>query len=536
VNAPPVYYIEYLRVSGAGQEQRHTIAHQREALRRLAAGRLGTLIASIEEPKHISGATLASEREGGRKLAACVAENAHRVKEGAVLEIRYFELSRVTRSDDKVEIARLYQIAEKSGAIWVDAKGMVIDPKGVMDYQVWVMLCHFSALERKSTRERTISGRIRNLGAGKPANGALPWGIEWSPMDGWRFDDEKLAPVRRAFELALTLGHHAICDAMKAERYRPPRGGDSWGHATLAGWLSEPAYMGKLRHRIAGHEGVIDLPIQVVSPELYDAVQLRTASRRKARRRDFYSIDWLTRGFAYCSACRRPMTLQNRTGGGAARYFNVRCRHPDCENGTAYHAEALDTAVWVVVRAALDSDGGLLHEAAALEPQGAPGWEERLALAESGLAENVAAQRLVMRQLTRPALAEAAQAQLDDLEREAHALERMREESERGIRQRATLKERVGEAQETIAALRAQLDGADFTTRRAVLEAVLQPEGRIWLGSRNHHGTATFQIAGSMLGTPILAAENGVPGALARGAMSPARSSRCTNGSNPGTG
>jgi hypothetical protein len=230
------------------------------------------------------------------------------------------------------------------------------------------------------------------------------------------------------------------------------------------------------------------------------------------------------------------MTLQNRTGGGAARYFNVRCRHPDCENGTAYHAEALDTAVWVVVRAALDSDGGLLHEAAALEPQGAPGWEERLALAESGLAENVAAQRLVMRQLTRPALAEAAQAQLDDLEREAHALERMREESERGIRQRATLKERVGEAQETIAALRAQLDGADFTTRRAVLEAVLQPEGRIWLGSRNHHGTATFQIAGSMLGTPILAAENGVPGALARGAMSPARSSRCTNGSNPGTG
>lgn len=525
----PPLYVEYLRVSGASQLTRDTISHQAQALDRLRVDRTGECLGRVQEREAVSGALLLSDREGGRELMRLLQSGAPRARaEGRRLEIRAFELSRITRANDKAEIGRLFQAATDYDALWVDARGTVIDTRDDHGFMIWVFLCAHSAKERALTRTRTMSGRKRNLTDDKPANAGLPYGIEWRPNDptaekGWYFDEAKLAPVIRAFQLSLSVGRDRVCRTLLLEGHAPPEGGATWSNGTIGGWLANEAYMGDLRQRIGDMEKVIHLPRAVISREEFDAVQEGMHHRKKQRRRDFYSIDWLCRGLVFCSTCGRVMTLQNRTN-DVRRYFLVRCRHPDCENRSTYSAEVLDAEVWDLLRRAVE-DTSLLRRAASMSGAG-PDWESRIDDLTAKVSGNEKEQMSMMRFRASPGTTAMADARITELGREHQLLSADLVEAKKGVEQRRSLERSLSAAQDGILALRKHLDSADFGTRRRVVETLLKPAGRISLGQRRFDGSAAFVISGTLL-------------ALSRGpdgAMLSAPTSRCTRGSTPDTG
>ncbi|MCL5996245.1 MAG: recombinase family protein [Chloroflexi bacterium] len=240
--------------------------------------------------------------------------------------------------------------------------------------------------ERTLIAERMRRGRQMKLQAG----GLLPWthppyGLRVNPdrprdPAGVQIDDAEAAIVAEMFTWYAEDGHSLIglAQHLQVLQMPTPSGRTRWNQATIRGMLTNPAYKGQvvagrtrsrparmrrsathpIGHPREGREavpsqewiGVASLP-GIVSPELFDRVQVKLSHNQQYARRHNTAHDYLLRAMVSCGVCQSACIA--RTIHPGYDYYICRskgnpiqaCRDEKC---TARYipAHQLDELVW----------------------------------------------------------------------------------------------------------------------------------------------------------------------------------------------
>ncbi len=461
-------FVEYGRVSTAGQERRQTLEGQLVALERLRASRPG--IAILPKPvfeSHVSAMEVAlTERPEWVRVVEPL------IRAGAVDEVRVSEFNRLIREEGLDDTAYVMKLMQKHKFIVVDGSGAIhsagdfgrrvaLAIKGLMGGEEW-----------RDIRDKTTNGRIKALRKGQPGSGPAPTGLKHRKGEGWSID-EKWAPViRRIYDLCASgTALVGISELLNAEGIAPPKG-KGWNFTFVRKILRNPAFKGELHQKLQGVDYILPVPA-LVSEATWDAANAALTARRWVPIRERYACFALCRNLARCGTCDSRMWVNGGGGGGRAKHTRYAC--PKCKGGPYHRADLVDAAVWMAIRDALMRADGIILAAATPTASGGDDTAAReLAEVQDHLARNERKVGGLTARWKRDAITDAEyDRELDALKDERTALARRETVAKRAIdaAERARLQQAT--LATTIQALRGKIAAADQKTRRAILEAVV---------------------------------------------------------------
>ncbi|HLM79742.1 MAG TPA: recombinase family protein [Terriglobales bacterium] len=263
--------------SEEGLEQDYNSLHaQREACEafiRSQAGEGWKLIKTAYDDGGFSGATM--ERPALQQLMS-------HIREGSIDVVVVYKVDRLTRS--LADFARMVELFDAHNVSFV-AVTQQFNTTTSMGRLTLNVLLSFAQFERE-----VIGERIRDKVAASKRKGIWMGG---SVPNGYDVRERKLVVneseaknVRHIFERYLKLGSvrllkkdldsSGIVSATRASRKGNTRGGKSFSRGALYNLLSNPIYVGEIRHRNERHPGQHEA---IVSRELWERVRQQLGSR-----------------------------------------------------------------------------------------------------------------------------------------------------------------------------------------------------------------------------------------------------------------
>lgn len=238
-----------------------------------------TLIEDRYDDGGISGGTL--ERPALQRMLADIAE-------GRIDIVVVYKVDRLTRS--LLDFSKLVEAFDKAGTSFVSVT-QSFNTTNSMGRLTLNMLLSFAQFEREVTAERIrdkiAASKQRGMWmGGTPPLGYVPNGRSLA------VDEDQAELVRLIFSLYLEVGNVRVLqdELNRRQIYKPLRstkagrtfGGAAFRRGELYAILSNPIYIGRIRHRTSIHKG---LHSPIVDQPLWDAVQARLAENRNGERR-----------------------------------------------------------------------------------------------------------------------------------------------------------------------------------------------------------------------------------------------------------
>lgn len=208
------------------------------------------------------------------------------IEAGRIDMVVVYKIDRLTRS--LADFARLVERLEAAGASFVSVTQQ-FNTSTSMGRLTLNVLLSFAQFEREVTAERIRDKIAASKKKGMWMGGPIPFGYDRGE-DGLVINSEEAQVVTRLFEAYLELGCVRKLKGFSESRdYRTKRhvfrsgrivGGVPFSRGRLYHLLSNPLYIGRIRHRGETHDG---LHKAIISQDLWDRVQARLAANRQAR-------------------------------------------------------------------------------------------------------------------------------------------------------------------------------------------------------------------------------------------------------------
>jgi len=295
------------------------------------------------------------------------------IESGRIDIVMVTKLDRITRSvQDFYELKQTFEhrsVAFRS----LDEK---FDTTSPMGEAMLTIIMVFAQLERRMTAERTRE-HMRQRALNGLFNGGRPWGYRLNPdrKGELLIDEGEAKVVRGIFEEYLMLKSlHELQRWMEKSDIRRPEfqsrrerkgGGNVPLVATLAGMLSNPLYVGKLRYKGETIDAV-HKPLFGTKDDLkiWHAVQEKLKLRSpktneaalRAPRKDAPLHHYTIKGFLHCGCCGASMTPSSGTSRTGETKFYYICttrqkRGSEVCSCPSLPAEAIEDAMLERVRA-----------------------------------------------------------------------------------------------------------------------------------------------------------------------------------------
>ncbi len=346
-------YVELIRVSSAGQNERDTPQDQRRALDALRRSRPGALVERVElGALGLSGALPVAQRPDLQRL--------RKLAEGEgfdELRVRHFD--RLIRVDDPDEQEAVFAILRRARAVLVEADGGVTDPRSLPGRIVAIVKAEGAAEERRKIIERTVDARKRLSAEGRPMT-TIPYGRRYDFAAGeWGTDEEELDIYRRIFrEVIAGISLHQLAARLNAEGITAPKGG-RWEASSLRRMLRNPSAVGRMTSY--GHP--------IACPPVVDEMTQRRAlaalARGRTRSGPTARYPALLRKLATCSACGSTMHIvAGRPGQIYYRCARAKGRPgapATCSASTCHPVAQVDARFLAALRAAIENPDLLLQ-------------------------------------------------------------------------------------------------------------------------------------------------------------------------------
>ncbi len=238
-----------------------------------------TLIADRYDDGGVSGGTL--ERAGLQRLLADI-------EAGGIDMIVVYKIDRLTRSLS--DFARLIDRLEAAGCSFVSVT-QAFNTSSSMGRLTLNMLLSFAQFEREVTAERIRDKLAASKKKGLWMGGLAPLGYD-AKERALHVNAQEAALVREIFSLYRAHRSVARVETILAERgvrtkrhsftTGRARGGVAFTRGAIHHLISNPIYIGKIRHKDQVHEGLHDA---IIEPDLWDDVQAILAANTQGRRR-----------------------------------------------------------------------------------------------------------------------------------------------------------------------------------------------------------------------------------------------------------
>ncbi|CAA0112767.1 Uncharacterised protein [Starkeya nomas] len=226
----------------------------------------------------LSGGTL--ERPALQRLLMDIAA-------GKVDIVVVYKVDRLTRS--LLDFARLVEALDKAGTSFVSIT-QSFNTTTSMGRLTLNMLLSFAQFEREVTAERIRDKLAASKARGMWMGGTPPLGYEPNGRS-LAIVEEHADLVRLIFQLYLDLGTvRGVCDELDRRGIVKPvrifktgkqRGGRPFGRGELYALLSNPIYIGRIRHKGVLHQG---LHPAIIDMSVWDAVQQQLKDQRSGER------------------------------------------------------------------------------------------------------------------------------------------------------------------------------------------------------------------------------------------------------------
>ena len=378
--------------SEEGLEQDYNSLHaQREACEafiRSQAGEGWRLIKTAYDDGGFSGAGM--ERPGLQQLLA-------NIRAGLVDTVVVYKVDRLTRS--LTDFARMVELFDAKGVSFV-AVTQQFNTTTSMGRLTLNVLLSFAQFEREVIGERIRDKVAASKRKGIWMGGVLPLGYDVRERKLVVNHDEA-ETVRGIFERYLELGNvrllgndlreRGIVSSARVSRKGNARGGKQFSRGALYHLLSNPIYLGEIRHK---HERYPGQHEAIVSRELWDRVQQRLHDRR-VRSGEGHKTEAPSSPLAgkLFDESGEPLYVQGAAKGQRRyRYYVsrdlIRGDSKDAQRGWRISAPEIEQRVSAAAQAALGDQPviALALEASGVDPNRLPAvlksahaWSERLA-------------------------------------------------------------------------------------------------------------------------------------------------------------
>jgi len=214
-----------------------------------------------------------------------------RIREGLVDVVVVYKVDRLTRS--LADFARMIELFDAHGVSFV-AVTQQFNTTTSMGRLTLNVLLSFVQFEREVIGERIRDKVAASKRKGIWTGGSVPLGYEVRERK-LLINSAEAPIVRQIFERYLELGTvrklmkdlsiHGIGSAIRVSKAGNRRGGKSFGRGALYHLLSNPVYVGEIRHKDERHPGQHEA---LISRELWERVQtqLRSKPGRKSETRE----------------------------------------------------------------------------------------------------------------------------------------------------------------------------------------------------------------------------------------------------------
>jgi DNA invertase Pin-like site-specific DNA recombinase len=272
--------------SEEGLEQDYNSLHaQRDACEAFIKSQSGEgwrLIKAPYDDGGFSGGTM--ERPALRQLLAGI-------RQGLVDVVVVYKVDRLTRS--LADFARMIELFDAHGVSFVAVTQQFNTTTSIGRLTLNVLLS-FAQFEREVIGERIRDKVAASKRKGIWTGGSVPLGYEVRERR-LLINSEEAPIVRQIFERYLELGTvrkvmrdlsaRRIASAIRVSKTGNRRGGKSFGRGALYHLLSNPVYVGEIRHKDERHPGQHEA---LISRELWERVQIQLRSKpgRKSETRE----------------------------------------------------------------------------------------------------------------------------------------------------------------------------------------------------------------------------------------------------------
>ncbi|WGM48089.1 hypothetical protein KOAAANKH_02978 [Brevundimonas sp. NIBR10] len=267
--------------SEEGLEQEYNSLHaQRDACEAYIRSQVGegwTCLKTAYDDGGISGGTM--DRPGLKQLLADIA--ARRIDVVVV-----YKVDRLTRS--LWDFAKIVEVFDKHQVSFVSVT-QSFNTTSSMGRLTLNMLLSFAQFEREVTSERIRDKIAASKAKGMWMGGRVPLGYDAEGRT-LKINEAEAATVRHIFDRYIALGSvHRLCDELKADRVTSKlttfstgriQGGQGINRGAAFHILSNPAYLGKVRHKDVVHDG---LHSAIIDQSTFDAAGMILAANRVKR-------------------------------------------------------------------------------------------------------------------------------------------------------------------------------------------------------------------------------------------------------------
>ena len=339
----------YPRVSGHEQEDNYSIPEQIERMKKYCDAK-DWMVYKIYTDAAYSGSNM--ERPGLQDMIKdCEA--------GKLDMVLVYKLDRLSRSQKDT----LYLIEDVFEANGVGFASMTenFDTSTPHGKFIIGILSVFAQLEREKIRERTMIGKDSRAKEGKWHGGSTP-PIGYDYTDGKLIiNDYEAMQVKEAAELFLNNTPVRTIERMLTEKgYRHKHG--QWDAKTIRRVLSNPVYIGMIKHRDTFYEGEHEPIIERKTFSVLEALM-------SARREQYGSTkphQSLLGGILFCKNCGARYARQSVNGiyyyvcYSRSKKMKKMIKDPNCKNKN-YRMEVLESIILDEIRA-LATDPGRISQ------------------------------------------------------------------------------------------------------------------------------------------------------------------------------
>jgi site-specific DNA recombinase len=476
----------YLRVSSENQAEKRTIANQAHDLPAIARRQGWKLAGDYTDEARSAKAGMLEHRTGFARL---VADMQKRPRPFDIVVVA--DLDRLTRSIDIQERGQILGAFQKTGVLIYDAmKGQLLDLATSTGDLMAVLGTWFAAEDNRKRSERTRSGQRRAAREGRKPMGRTPFGLAWDRAAGWSVDPV-LGPVVEEIFRRVTGGESLVqiardlhargvpTNAVLAGKQGRWRACRVWAIVRNPGLYADGEWVA-----IKSEGSVVKVPT-IVTRGQADAADRALAShgrRNKSRQRQ----DYLCQGILRCGLCGANVAATYvKPQKKIHRYYQcARRRRPPVGTKPCtlpiLRADDVDERVWAALVDVLQKPeyirGALAEQDASAGDQET--FAKDLEEAEAKLAAYDKRCARIAEDYRSGRVAEPVwEDHLAAIPRERQARLRQVEAARAGIDLATARSAQVTDIVEGAKRLQRRLKGADFATRRELVQALI-PGGR----------------------------------------------------------
>lgn len=485
--------VAYLRVSSAGQRDRHTIESQARTLPEYIARMGWQLVKPIGTYVDDGHTAKSGHLEARRGLSALLRD----AGAGLFDIVAVVDVDRLTRAEDLAERGMILGALQVAGVKVASAMGgEVMDLNSDMGDLMASLRASFAAADNRKRSARVLEGKITAAKRGGKSGGLDPYGLQYSKAAGWSMHLEEAAIVREIFARVIA-GDSCLTIADDFNRRGIKRRGRKgpWARGRVWDIVKSRHVVGEyIAH--AGTRTVVAVPAIVDEDTWQRAGDALTAAAKAPLRKTKHV--YLLEGLARCGACGgRIMVLAGWLARGRfrtpARYV---CEHrkyrkvgPDRCAAPFLQVADVDARAWALIcREVLDPE--LAAELAA---------DRQVRAADQGDHERDAAgYRAHLARLDKVATAHRDRyrrgvltdadfdSEMAAINRERAMVQRQLAFAERARGSTLSAQARLGAATAQLEGLRAKLATASPEERREIARALIDPGGVVFRGAALH--------------------------------------------------